>query len=204
LAFTVTFPTNRALPAPAEIAGWLTEQGEPYDAEGPAFALTALPVRIVVGDGLQAWVEVTADAALARLVDLLFALSVHAGADVRLAGVGPVSRASLWMRLADEQDRVRIGAALAEAEVHGNATEVGQRLWAIVSAIGPGRDLRWDVAKARIVEIVEVGAGISEAEAGFLVEGARSGDVVARPVDGYVHILAWRWLSEAYPGLTEL
>ena len=29
------------------------------------------------------------------------------------------------------------------------------------------------------------------------------GDVVSVPVKGMLHCLAWRWLSEAYPGIAE-
>jgi hypothetical protein len=207
MAFTLTFPTNAPLPAAEDVAAWLTEQGEPFDLEGPTtLALRALPVRLLLGaDSLQGWLEVTSTAPLVRLVDLLFALSVLAGADVHLAGSGQMTRPRLWLRLADEQDRQRIAEAMARADEHGNREDVGQRLWAVLSAIWPGRDLRWDASRSHIVELVEVAepGGISVEEASWLVEGAAAGDVVARPIGDYLHIIAWRWLSEAYPGLAE-
>jgi hypothetical protein len=191
------------------VAVWLTDQGEPFDTEAShTFALGALPLRLVMSpdqDAMQAWIEVTADAPLVRMVELLFALSVRAGADVRLAGAGEVTRASLWLRLADEQDRVRLAEAFRRAEDRGNREDALQRLWPILAAFSPGRDLRWDAAKERIVEMVEVGGpcGISIAEASWIVETPKPGDVVPQPVEGHFHILAWRWLSDAHPGLAE-
>lgn len=208
MAFTLTFPTTGSHPSPADVAGWLSEQGEPFEPEGSGtFALKALPMRLVTAEGgaMQAWVEVTSRAPLVRMIDLLFNLSVRAGSDVRLAGTGEMTRARLWMRLADEQDRVRIGESLDRADDRGNRDEVLTKLWAVLAVIQPGRDLRWDAGQRRIVELVEVGApdGISVEEASWLVEGAAAGDVVPKPIEGCLHILAWRWLSEAYPGLAE-
>lgn len=207
MAFTITFTTHATIPATTDVATWLTDQGEAFEQEGPyTLALKALPVRVVLDEGvLKAHLEVGVETALARMVDLLFALSVEAGADVRLAGLGEVTRPRLWLKLADEQDRVRIQQALQHASEHHNREEVLQRLWSVLHEIAPGHDLRWDAHRGRIVELVEVGepGGISVEEASWLVEGAKPGDAVPRPVDGQVHIIAWRWLSEAYPGLAE-
>jgi hypothetical protein len=207
VAFTITFPTTGPSPALDAIAQWLVAAGEPFDEEGTGtLALRAVPVRLVLRKGeLQAWVDMTPDAPLARMVDLLFAVSMEAGTDVRLVGTGDVSRPQLWVRLADEQDRSRIARALERAEVHGNVAEVLSQLWAVLAEVGRGRDLRWDSAARRVVELVEVGVpgGLPTEEAHWLAEDAHTGDLVARPVDGALHLLLWRWLSEAYPGLAE-
>lgn len=206
MAFTVTFPTTGALPTVAELAAWLVEQGEPFDADGHELALKALPLRLVRADeGLQGWIDVGAKTPLPRLVDLLFALSVRAGADVRLAGHPEVNRASLWLIFADEQDRMRLGAALESAALHGNADEVNKRLWACLSALQPGHDLRWDAAQKRVVELVEVGApgGMAVEDAKWLDERVVTGDAVSSPAQGPVHVLAWRFVSQAWPGLAE-
>ena len=167
-----------------------------------------LPVRLVVSPddaSMQAQIEVTANAPLVRLVDLMFSLSIKAGADVRLAGEGAVTRAELWMRLTDEQDRIRIAEALRRASERGSAEEVLNRLWAVLAMLAPGRDIRWDAAHERIVELREVGepGGISLEEAAWHQSDASMGDVIPVPVRGYLHMLAWRWFSEAYPGLAE-
>lgn len=207
MAFTITFPASGPAPTIEAIRSWLVAIGEAYDEEGPGtVSLGALPVRLVLRKGeLQAWIEVTPDAPLARVVDLLFSISMEAGADVRLVGTGEVTRPQLWLRLADEQDRRRIARALGQAEVHGNHAEVLQRMWAVLAEIGRGRDLRWDAVAARVVEFVEVGVpgGLPTEEAHWLTEDPHTGDLVARPVEGALHLLLWRWLSEAYPGLAE-
>src|SRR5688500_5901340 len=95
---------------------------------------------------MQAHLEVTPSVPLERMVDALFDLSNRVGADVNLVGEGPISRPELWVRLADEQDRLRIAAALRRAREHGNADEVHKRLWGIVAALRPGHDDRWDAA----------------------------------------------------------
>lgn len=207
MAFTVTFPVSGSPPDSEAVHGWLIEQGEPFEADNPrCAALRALPVRILIEQDapMRAQIEVTDSVPLERLINLLFELSVNCGSDVRLAGVGPVSRADLWLRLADEQDRVRMAGALKRATERGN-TEVHQRLWAVLSAISAQRDLRWDARNARIVRLQEVGApgGITAEEASFLADSPNDGDLVPVPVEGHLHILAWRWLSEAHPGLAE-
>ena len=169
-----------------------------------------MPVQFVAApdaDTMLAHLEVTSTVPLSRVVDLLFGMSVEAGADVRLAGEGEITRSGLWMRLADEQDRIRIAEALNRAQDHGNAEEVMTRLWAIVAALRPNRDDRWEAATGRIVEMKEVGAedGIDLDSARWHVEEPQLGDVVAVPVHNshHIHTLAWRWLNEAYPGLAE-
>lgn len=209
MAYTVTFPVTGRCPPIEDVGAWVTERGEPFDQEGPhTLQLRALPVRIVVNpdaDQFQAHVDITASAPLARLVDLLFALSNRAGTDVRLAGVGPVGRPALWLRLADEQDRRRIAKAVALADEQGRKDEVVRGLWSVIQAAAPGRDIRWDAGRERIVELKEVGGadGISMEEAAWHVEDPGPGDVVALRVDGHPHVVAWRWLSQAHPRLTE-
>ena len=114
MAFTVTFPTSGPPTPVSTLAEWLTERGEPYVAEGEdTLVLRAVPVRFVASPqnvSLQAQLEVVPKLALTRLVDTLFEVSVRAGADVNLAGHGPITRPHLWLLLADEQDRMRIAA----------------------------------------------------------------------------------------------
>ncbi|MBT3218160.1 MAG: hypothetical protein HN348_03645 [Proteobacteria bacterium] len=211
MAFTVTFPTAGQPPVSARVAEWLTERGEPFEQEGPQIlSLRALPVRLLVGDEsgpLRAHLEVTPNARLTRVIELLFALSFLAGADVKLVGTGAVTRAELWMRLADEQDRQRVANAIERAGEHGNQDNVINRLWRVIASLRPDRDDRWDLQRKRIVEFREIGepGGITVEEAAWHTDEPESGEVVALPVEGeYLHTLAWRWLSEAYPGLAEV
>lgn len=206
MAFTVTFPTTAPQPDLDQLASWLTEQGEPFTQDGPdTLALKALPLTLVHGDPVRAQVDLGPTASLSRLVRVLFDLSVRLGADVRLAGVGEVNRPELWLRFADEQDRLRIADALHKAAAHNTRDEVLSAFWSILGSVGGGRDLRWDAQRERIVEMMEVGGddGISVEHAAWHQEGAQVGDTVGVPVVGDVHILAWRWLSEAYPSLTD-
>lgn len=209
MAFTVTFPTSGPMPEPDVIADWLRERGEPFSCPAPScLQLRAIDLRIDIApdqDSMKVLIDVTSTVSLTRVVDLVFELSIRVGADVRLTGQGEVTRGSLWMRLADEQDRIRIGEALQRAEIHGNREEVGKRLWQVVAAIRPGKDDRWDVNRQQIVELMEIGApdGISLADAAWHTDEPEAGDVIAVGIEGVVHTLAWRWLSEAYPGLAE-
>ena len=204
MAFTVTFPTRGQPPSTAELQAWLTEQGEPFDVDGADLQLRAMPVRLFAGaDAMQAWIEVTPKTPVVRLVGLVFSLSIQLRADVRLTGTGDVGRAQLWLRLADEQDRQRLAAAIDAARERAIVDEVQQRLWAVLAALQPGKDLRWDAATERIVELVEVGTTIDRAEANWLKEDPATGEVIARPVDGQLHILAWRFVDDAWPGLTD-
>lgn len=210
MAFTVTFPTTGNVPHPDAIAAWLRERGEAFMCPQPScLQLRAIELRVDVSpdlDSLKAQLDLTSTTDLSRLVDLVFELSMLAGADVRLTGEGEVTRGALWVKLADEQDRLRIGEALHRAEVHGKREEVGKRLWQVVAALRPKRDDRWDRKREAIVELREVGApdGISLADAAWHADNPEAGDVIAVPVEGHLHTLSWRWLSEAYPGLAEI
>lgn len=209
MASTITFTSTGACPGREVVADWLTERGEPFELEEPGvIQLRALPVRFRVDSvcsGLVARIDVTSVVPLTRLVDLLFTISVRAGADVSLAGEGDVTRPVLWLRLADEQDRLRIAESLRRAREHGNHEEVTKRLWAVVAALRDGCDDRWDADQERIVQLIDVGEpdGISLEEARALVGAPQPGETVPVPVRGFVHTLAWRWLSEAYPGIAE-
>lgn len=207
MAITLGFPTQAPLPELASLGEWLVEQGEAHVVEGTdTLALKAVPLRIVhTGEAVRAHLEIGPDTQLSRALRLLYALSARLGADVRLSGVGVVDRASLWLRLADEQDRLRLAGAVARAEVHPARDEIARVLWAVVGAAVPGCGVRWDAGRERVVEVREVGApgGISLDEAAFHAPEARLGDVVAVPVPPPVHLIAWRWLSEAWPALAD-
>ena len=207
MAFTVTLHTGGALPPMESLTSWLTEQGEPYDIEGPQhLGFLGLPIRLNIANDesvIRVQIDVAPQVPLMRLVDLLFDLSVVAGADVNLAGTGPVNRPALWMLLADEQDRQRVAEALTSSKEYGNHEEVVRRLWSVLNVLQPGHDIRWSIEQSRIVEMKEVGAegGISIEEASWHAPDAQLGQLVAVQVSGYLHSSAWRWLSEAYPGL---
>jgi len=207
MAFTVTFPAEGPPCALETLAGWLTEQAEPFTQEGTdMLVLRALPIRFVSNVdnvSLQAQVDVLSSTAVPRMVDLLFEVSMRAGADVNLTAHGQVTRAELWMVLADEQDRLRIAEALGRARELGSADEVHTRLWAVLATLRTGHDDRWDAAKERAVELVEVGDVITVEEAAWHVDDPKPGDVISTPVVGYLHCLVWRWLSEAYPSVAE-
>jgi len=207
MAFTVTFPSTSPPPPVDELGRWLTERGEPFAPDGEdCIALRALPIRFVASPGhasLKAQLEITSRSPVTRMVDVLFDVSVQARADVVLAGVGEVNRPSLWMNLSDDQDRVRIAESLARAREHGQHDEIHKRLWSVVALQRPGHDDRWDTTQQRIVELVEVGSGITLEQAAWHSEEPAIGDVIPVPVHGSIHILVWRWLSEAYPGIAE-
>ena len=219
MAFTITFRSSEPPTPVPTLAEWLTERGEPFVEEGDqVLALRALPVRFLAPlpalgspqptglstpalPALQAQIEIVPAVQLTRIVDTLFEVSARAGTDVHLAGFGAVTRSELWLRLADEQDRLRIALALRQAREHGNADEVHKRLWALIASLRDGHDDRWDTATERVVEMLEVGVGLSLEDARWHAEDPKVGDAVAVPVSGLLHCLAWRWLSEAYPGL---
>ncbi|MBN2800278.1 MAG: hypothetical protein JXX28_14150 [Deltaproteobacteria bacterium] len=209
MTFTLDFPSRSPAPGVDVIADWLTHQGEPFEQNGPSpLSLKALPLRILVNAAeqtLKAQLEINPEVPLQRMVDLVFFLSVQVGADVELRGRGTVRRADLWLRLADEQDRMRIAEAGARAGDRGNQERVFKDLWQVIASTSPGRDVRWDNGRRQIVELLEVGEpeGISVAEAKVLAGHAEDGDVVGVPVTEPPHCLAWRWLSTANPTLVE-
>ncbi len=187
-----------------DLPRWLTGRGEPFESEGETLVLRALPVRIDLrSDGpVVTHVALTARTPLARLVGLLFDLSSHLHADVVVDGRAE-TRGGIWLRLADEQDRLRIVAALGRAEERGNREEVLVRMWPVIAEIRPGHDDRWDLASERIVELLEVGEDITLEDATVGYPGVAEGDAVRLPVHLPVHVVAWRWLADAYPGLAE-
>lgn len=207
MAHCAVLHTTGPAPEGEELRRWLIEQGEPFEADADdALVLRALPLRLSVDEDtghVCADFDVTPALPLSRLVDLLFDLSVVCGADVHLAPRGTVTRAALWMQLADEQDRMRLRDALARADEHGKLDTVLRRLWAILGTLRPGCDLRWSAEHGAIVDLREVGSpgGLTVEEATVLQPDAELGDPVAVPVHGTVHILAYRWLSTAFPSL---
>jgi hypothetical protein len=203
--FTIRFPTGGPQTDQDALVGWLKERGEPCDASEVQVSLLALPVVFLWDEGtLRATLQLTPNLALSRLVDLVFAVSLHVGGDTMLEGVGPVSRPELWLLLADEQDRLRIGSALERSRQLGNSNDVMRHLWSVVHTLRRGKDDRWDAARERIVEVVEVGEeGLSVPEARRVNPDVADGDEVSLPVQGYVHTLAWRWFAETYPSIAE-
>jgi len=206
VAFTISFRRQTPPPALDEIAAWLTDQGEPFEADGEdVLVLRALPTRLVVDEHIRAQVDLSPATPLTRLVRVLFDLSVHLGADVRLVGAGGVTRPMMWLRFADEQDRQRIAAALSNADDTHAHDDVRKGFWQLLGALGNGRDLRWDATREAIVEMLEVGAsdGIAVEAAAWHDAEASPGDTVAVPVAGDMHIVSWRWMSEAWPSLLQ-
>lgn len=202
MTFTLTFPTSGQLPATADIASWVTGQGEPFEYEGTeTICLRALPLRVHVAQaGLQASVNVEVNTPLTRLVRVVFELSMHVGADVHLVGSGRVRRQALWLRMADEQDRLRIASALDRAAAHHVRDDVLTDLWAMLSSVGGGRDLRWDFQRSVIVECKELPVQKQDDDASFDSDTI-TGTTITLPIQDPLHVLAWRWLAEAYPSL---
>lgn len=200
MTVTLKFPTEGTLPPVQEISSWLTEQGEPFEFEGgETIVLRALPVRVHVAPvGLQASVNITATTPLPRLVRLVFDLSMRLGSDVHVIGPrgGPVHRAELWLRLSDEQDRLRIADALEKAASHHVRDEILSEFWAILAAVGMGRDIRWDFQQRSIVEIKELPRAQTLDD-----DSDITGTLISLPVEGPLHVLAWRWMAQAYPSL---
>jgi hypothetical protein len=188
LSFEVTYVTSGPVLTRDDVASWLTEHGEPWDPEGDeGLVLRALPVRLDVGTTIRAAIAVTPAAPLVRVVDVLFALSMRAGADLLLGGKRLPQRGDLWLLLADEQDRKRIVQAIERADLHGHREELQHRLWSLLGAMAPGRQLRWDATEGRVMEVFE-----SEGE-----------QLRTAPVADNVHIVVWRWISDGWPGLAE-
>ena len=187
MSLLATLHTAGPMPSVDALERWLTEQGEPYVREDDRLALRALPMRLSPSADceLHARLDVTAKTPLVRVVDLLFDLSVVAGTDVVLEGQ-TLTRAQLRLRLAEEQDRLFIAAALAHASERGILDEVMRRLWAILAALLPGRDIRWSADLGCIVELSDH-------------------DDHSQPVppSAHLHLLVRRWLAEAYPSLLE-
>lgn len=203
MAHTLIFTTVGPLPSLSELEAWMTEQGEPFVHEDRhTLCLRALPLRLVLGtEGLRGEVELGEDVPLSRLVRVIFDLALRVGSEVRLAGTGPVGRPDLWVRFADEQDRRRIARALERADQRGHKEEVLTSLWALLCTLGHGQDLRWDPNTSSIVEVRDVrhtrdldAVSISEEEPTPI-------GTVSVPVHGELHVLVWRWLSEAFPSL---
>lgn len=209
MAITVVFPTSGEKLGAEMVANWLMERGEPFDWDTPStLALRALPVRLVMGENhhIHAQIELNPEVSLSRMLEMLYGLSMLAGADVRLLGVGEVTRSHLWLRLADEQDRLRISGAVERADESGQREEVLHKLWPVIAAIREGCDDRWDARRQRIVELKEVGGahGIALEEAAWHVDNPTEGSVVGLPIEGAnMHTLAWRWLCDTYPGIAE-
>ena len=182
--FDVVFACPDPAPPVERVLAWLVEEGEPVEADQDDLLLRALPVRLQISGGgpMTASVDPGADTPLERLVNLLFNLSVRLGADVHVDGA-PIHRGTLWLAMASEQDRARIVRCLERASERGNS-EVARRLWTVLGALaGRERVWRWDT---------RVGGAVEWTDA--------EGDD-ARPVEGSVYLVLWRWLSEAYPGL---
>lgn len=179
--------TAGPMPTVDVLERWLTEQGEPYVREGDQLALRALPLTLEPSaeSVLHAMLDVGVQTPLVRVVDLLFDLSVVAGTDVVVEGL-TLTRAELWLRLAEEQDRRFIRAALEQAAERGTLDDVMRRLWAILSALQPGQDVRWNADHGTIVQLHE------ETGAARSVDPSR-----------HLHTLVRRWLAEAYPSLLE-
>lgn len=202
----LTYPTVGPVPDVGAISTFLVEHGEPFEVdETGVLVLRALPVRVVVDDGVRVHVEITDDVPLTRLVLLLAELGAQLRAEIRLAGVGVVERADLWLRFADLQDRLRIVLALARAEaVAVDRDDVLRGLWSLLVSLGDKRDLRWDPHRLAIVEVRGVGTpgGLTPAEAAWHDASVGVGDTVAVPIETDMHIVAWRWLNEAWPNLS--
>lgn len=198
MSLDVALHTTGQVPTVETLERWLTEQGEPFEARGDALTLRALPVHLALtSDGaLTATLDVEPTTPLVRLVDMLFDLSVVAGADVVSDGT-TLTRAAMWLRLADEQDRLRIAAALDQARERGILDEVMRRMWAVLGTLRQGSDLRWSADLRSIVELQEVPSAVPDP----LADSAT--DLEPTPVRTHLHALAWRWLSEAYPSLQE-
>lgn len=206
MKFVIRFPSLLSEVGAEGLLEWLKERGEPSDlAEDGRIALQAMP--LIFSHDEKQWgaeVKVSPSVPLSRLVDLLFATSMHLGSDVILDTVGPVGRPDLWLLWADEQDRQRLARSLVVARDTGNSNEILKRLWSIIHTLRKGHDDRWDVSWERIVEVVPVGdEGMNLLDARRLQPDVEVGGELAVPVGGYLHTLAWRWFSESYPSMAD-
>jgi len=206
MKFVLRFPSLLSEVGAEGLQEWLKERGEPCDlTEEGQVVLQAMPLNFTMQDTQwTAEAKVEPAVPLSRLVDLLFATSMHLGSDVLLDAVGPMGRPDLWLLWADEQDRQRLARALVVARDTGNSNEILKRLWSIIHTLRKGHDDRWDVSWERIVEMVPVGDdGMALAEARRLQPAIEEGGEIAVPVGGFLHTLVWRWFSETYPSMAE-
>ena len=203
MGFSFTFPQTRAGDEddePTSLTEWLTGQGEPFEVEDGVLRLRALPVRLTEGsDGLKLAVDLRARVPLARLIGLLYELALWLGTDVHLGG-RPVDRGTAWIRLADEQDRLRIADAIDHAGPRTDEVLAG--LWQVLRACGRKRDLRWDPRARAIVEVGMHPEVIEDATT-MATDDTDPGALIAWPVHDGVHILAWRWLAETWPAFSD-
>lgn len=197
MPFTVTFPTSAPPPRLDEVATWLTEEGEPIELQPDAVLLRAMPVRLLVGAlGLECQITVSPDLPLSRAVGLVFLLAQRLGAETHLVGAGDIDRAGLWLRLADEQDRRRI-ARILEQRAGTRGDEILHGLWQVLRAHGRGRDLRWETRRQCVIHLRPARTGPERPDD----DEPTAVSHVALPVHDGAHLVAWRWLSEAYPSL---
>jgi len=206
MKFVIRFPSLLSEISTQGLQEWLKERGEPCDlTEDGRVALQAMPLVFTLEETQwKAEAKVEPSVPLSRLVDLLFATSMHLGSDVLLDAVGPVGRPDLWLLWADEQDRQRLARSLVVARDTGNSNEILKRLWSVIHTLRKGRDDRWDASWERIVEVVPVGdEGMNLSDARRLQPDVEEGGELAVPVGGYLHTLAWRWFSESYPSMAE-
>lgn len=199
---------DRTAPPLSELTAWLAALGEPFEPpEDGAVRLRALPVVLHRAPGsLEAEILLTPSVPLSRLLALIYDLALQAGAEVALLADDPdhphaaTERATAWLRFADEQDRLRIGRAIGRAEARTD--DLLRGLWDILVALGRGRDLRWHPTRARIVE-VDASDLDSREDPTLSEEEATDPLLVVRAVEPGTHILAWRWLTEAWPSVTD-
>jgi hypothetical protein len=188
-----------------EIAACLTAMGEAFEVGGPdepgLLRLRALPVVLRrTEDALSAEIGLTPSVSITRLLALIYDLALQLGGEVSLDGATPTERAAAWLCFADDQDRLRIGRALDRAE--GRADEVLRGLWDILVVLGSGRDLRWHPRASRIVEVDRGELGLED-EPTLSEEEVMDPMLTVRDPAPGTHILAWRWLTEAWPALAE-
>ncbi len=188
MSLRLTLHTAGPMPPLSALQEWLTERGEAYERDGDRVRLLALPVVVEALDEatFSVVLSIAGGTPLVRLVDLVFELSLVTGSDVS-ERERRMSRSELWLRVADEQDRLRIASAMKLAEDRGNLDDVARRVWAILNALRPGRDVRWSSQDESIVWVSEDGTTREAVD----------------PSDR-MHLVIFRWLSEAHPSLLEL
>lgn len=189
----------------AEISASLAAMGEAFELGGPdepgVIHLRALPVVLRRTErDLSAEIALTPSVPIARLLALIYDLALQLGGEVTLDGASPTERAAAWLCFADDQDRLRIARAIDRAE--GRAEEVLRGLWDILVVLGQGRDLRWHPREARIVEVDRGELGLED-EPTLSEEEVMDPLLTVREAAPGTHILAWRWLTEAWPALAE-
>jgi hypothetical protein len=208
-AVTVTFDVILGEPladAAAVIRG-LALLGEPLEPGDLPEVFEHRGLRMQ-GEVLGARVRLTAQihgrTAVDHVLTFVHDLAAQWGGEVALTEVEGerrhvTDRAALWITLADVRDRLRLFGAI-EADPAARA-EVLAGLWGLLQVWGTAVELRYVPDRGRIVAVRLRRGRASTTETEDTEFDALDTPEHQAPLG--THLVAWRWLEETWPSLTE-